>query len=218
MRALVAEDDVDIAMQIASALQESGYVVDVCHDGETGWFMGDTEDYDCVILDLGLPKKDGLSVLADWRQNDNSVPVLILTARDTWREKVLGLRSGADDYLAKPFEMEEMLARVEVLIRRAAGHARPTIKCGPLELNPAQKKVTLNGSLVDLSGLEYRAVAYMILNQGNVISKSELNEHLYGHNDEFDSNVIEVLINRCRNKVGRTLIKTLRGKGYVLEA
>jgi two-component system OmpR family response regulator len=216
MRVLVVEDNQEVARQIKSALEQELFVVDVAHDGEEGWFMGDTESYDAVILDLGLPKIDGLSLLQKWRESGNHVPVLILTSRDTWREKVAGLRAGADDYLAKPFEFEEMMARVEALVRRAAGHANPLLRCGSVVIDSVSARVTLDGVPVSMTALEYRALQYLMQKQGSVVSKSELSEHIYGQDLERDSNVIEVLINRLRSKLGPSLIKTRRGLGYQL--
>jgi len=216
MRVLVVEDDNQVMQQMVGALSNHGYAVDAAEDGSKAWFLGDTEEYDAVVLDLGLPELDGLSVLNRWRQAGNRVPVLVLTARDTWRDKVRGLRTGADDYMAKPFEMEEMLARVEALIRRSAGHASPVIESGPLSLDPATRQVTLNGDRLELTTLEYRMLAYMIHHEGVVLSKSVLIEHIYGQDFDRDSNVIEVLINRLRKKVGADFIKTHRGQGYQL--
>lgn len=216
MRILVVEDNRQVARQIKDSLEQELFIVDVAHDGEQGWFLGDTEPYDAVILDIGLPKLDGLSVLQKWRSASNLVPVLILTSRDTWREKVTGLRAGADDYLAKPFEFEEMLARVEALIRRASGHASPVLKCGPVELEPVTARVTLRGVPVNLTALEYRALQYLMQKDGGVVSKSELSEHIYGQDLERDSNVIEVLINRLRGKLDPALIQTRRGLGYLI--
>lgn len=218
MRILVVEDNHEVARQIKAALERELFIVDVAHDGEEGWFLGDTEPYDAVILDLGLPKMDGLSVLQKWREVDNHVPVLILTSRDTWREKVAGLRAGADDYLAKPFELEEMLARVEALIRRASGNANPVLKCGPIELEPASARVTMHGVPVNVTALEYRALQYLMQKQDKVVSKTELSEHIYGQDLECDSNVIEVLINHLRGKLDPTLIATRRGFGYQMHA
>jgi two-component system OmpR family response regulator len=217
MRILVIEDNDDVARQIGETLEEELYVVDIAHDGEQGWFLGDTETYDAVVLDLGLPVLDGLTVLQRWRVNGNQVPVLILTSRDTWREKVAGLRAGADDYLAKPFELEELLARVEALIRRASGHANPILKCGPVELDTNSARVTLRGHHINLTAQEYRALQYLMQHQGKVVSKPELSEHIYEQEIERDSNVIEVLINHLRNKLEPNLIKTHRGLGYQLK-
>jgi two-component system OmpR family response regulator len=186
MRVLVVEDNKEVASQITAALEQELFIVDVAHDGEEGWFMGDTEPYDAVILDLGLPKLDGLSLLEKWRNAGNHVPVLILTSRDTWRQKVTGLRVGADDYLAKPFKLEEVLARVEALIRRASGHGSPLLRCGPLELEPVAARVTLDGAPVNLTALEYRTLQYLMQKRGCVVSKSELSEHIYGQDLERD--------------------------------
>lgn len=218
MRILVVEDEKTIAGQIRVALSEAGYAVDLAHDGDEGHFFGDTEPYDAVILDLGLPKKSGLSVLEQWRQDGRTMPVLVLSARDTWREKVVGLRTGADDYLAKPFEMEELLARLEALVRRGTGHATPILRCGALSLDKVSGKVILEGSVVSLTAFEYRLLAYLMHNVGKVLSKTELTEHIYEYDGERDSNTIEVLINRLRNKIGADRIHTHRGRGYRLNA
>ena len=216
MRVLVVEDNPEVARQLKDTLEQELFVVDLASDGEQGWFLGDTESYDAVILDLGLPKLDGLTVLQRWRQGGNQVPVLILTSRDTWREKVAGLRAGADDYLAKPFELEELLARIEALLRRATGHASPVLKSGPVELDTSSARVTMSGNPVNLTAQEYRALQYMMQNEGKVVSKAELSEHIYEQVVERDSNVIEVLINHLRNKLDPALIKTRRGLGYQL--
>lgn len=216
MRILIIEDNRHVASQVRKTLERELYVVDTAYDGEEGWFLGDTEDYDTVILDLGLPRLDGLTLLQRWRRAGNEVPVLILTSRDTWREKVSGLRAGADDYLAKPFELEEMLARVQALIRRSSGHGSPVLNCGPLELDTGSARVTLDGEAVALTALEYRALEYMMLHKGKVLSKPELTEHIYRQDFERDSNVIEVIINHLRAKLRPELIKTRRGLGYRL--
>ena len=216
MRALVIEDDIDVARQVADTLRQAMYVVDIAYDGEEGQFLGDTESYDVVLLDIGLPKRDGLSVLQQWRRTERDMPVLILTARDTWREKVAGLRAGADDYLAKPFELEEMLARVEALIRRATGHASPVIEKGPLALDISAARLTVAGRPVELTALEFRTLAHLMQHSERIVSKTELTEHLYEQDFDRDSNVIEVLINRLRNKLGAELIRTHRGLGYQL--
>ena len=210
------EDDQQVARQIEATLRHAGYVIDVAHDGEDGHFLGDTEPYDAVVLDLGLPIVDGLTVLQRWRQEGRNMPVLILTARDTWPEKVTGLRAGADDYLAKPFEPEEMLARLEALIRRASGHASPVLECGPVKLDTNTSRVTLSGAPVALTALEYRTLSYLMHHGAKVVSKTELTEHIYDQDFDRDSNVIEVLINRLRKKLGARLIKTRRGQGYQL--
>ena len=216
MRILVVEDNREVARQIRVALEQELFVVDVAYDGEEAWFLGDTEPYDAILLDIGLPKMDGLSLLQKWRQSSNEVPVLILTSRDTWREKVAGLRAGADDYLAKPFELEEMMARVEALIRRASGHASPILGCGRVELDSVSARVTMHGVPIILTALEYRALQYLMQKQGSVVSKTELSAHIYGQDLERDSNVIEVLINRLRSKLDPAMIETRRGLGYQL--
>lgn len=216
MRILVIEDNQHLARQIKESLEHALFVVDVAEDGEKGWYLGDTEAYDAVILDLGLPKLDGLSILRNWRENGNPVPVLILTSRNTWREKVAGLRAGADDYLAKPFEFEELLARVEALIRRSSGNASTHLSCGPIELDTVSARITLNGKPIALTALEYRALHYLMQKQGRIVSKSELSEHIYSQDIERDSNVIEVLVNHLRSKLGYDLIETRRGLGYRL--
>jgi two-component system OmpR family response regulator len=216
VRVLLAEDDPNLARQISVALGKAGYAVDKTADGEEAHFLGDTEPYDAVILDLGLPALDGLSVLRRWRSAGRAMPVLILTARSSWREKVTGLREGADDYLAKPFEIEELLARIEALIRRASGHASGTLNFAGLSLDPGSQRVTSNGDGLDLTALEYRALAYLMLHAGKVVSKTELIEHIYGYDEDRDSNVIEVLVNRLRKKIGVNLIHTRRGQGYEL--
>ena len=216
MRVLVVEDDLDVARQVANTLRQARFVVDLVHDGKEGLFLGDAEPYDAVILDLGLPQLDGLSVLRQWRQAGRDMPVLILTARDTWREKVMGLRAGADDYLAKPFELEEMLARIEALIRRSSGRSNPVLECGQLVLDVGSGRLTVAGRPVELTALEFRTLAHLMRQQGQVVSKTELTEHLYDQEFDRDSNVIEVLINRLRKKLGAELIRTRRGLGYQL--
>ena len=217
MRILVIEDNRELVRQLKEYLEQELFIVDTAEDGEQGWFLGDTESYDAIVLDLGLPQMDGLDVLQRWRQGGNLVPVLVLTSRDTWREKVTGLRLGADDYLAKPFEPEELLARLEALIRRTAGVASPILKCGPVELDSSKTTVSLHGEPVKMTAQEYRALQYLMQHMGTVVSKAELSEHIYGQDIERDSNVIEVLINHLRNKLEAGLIKTRRGLGYVLE-
>lgn len=216
MRVLVVEDDARIAGQVVETLRSVGYVVESADEGEEAQFLGETEDYDAVVLDLGLPGVDGLTVLQRWRAAGRGMPVLVLTARDTWRDKVTGLRAGADDYLAKPFELEEMVARVEALIRRAAGHASPLLKCGHIELDTATGRVAYFGRPVTLTALEHRTLSYLMHQVGRIVSKTELTEHIYGQDFDRDSNVIEVLINRLRRKLGRETIATYRGRGYRL--
>lgn len=214
MRILVIEDNAELARQIKAELERLLYVVDVAFDGEEGQFLGETEPYDAVILDLGIPKRDGLAVLEHWRSNGNRVPVVVLTSRKTWREKVMGLRAGADDYVGKPFEYEELEARLEAVIRRTSGHARSILTEGALVLDPASARVTLNGDRVDLTALEYRTLGYLMQHQGEVVSKTELTDHIYHQDFDLDSNVIEVLINRLRKKLRPDLIRTRRGLGY----
>lgn len=216
MKLLLVEDDGRLAQQLRQVLVRAGYTVEQSFDGEDAAFRGETETFDAVVLDLGLPVMDGLSVLRRWRQGGRSMPVLVLTARSSWREKVMGLREGADDYLAKPFEAEELLARLEALIRRAHGHAAATIVVETLALDPAAQQIRQNGMPLELTALEYRTLAYLMHRPGQVVSKTELGEHIYGDGDERDSNVIEVLVNRLRRKIGGDLIHTRRGLGYVL--
>lgn len=218
MRILLIEDNAELARQIKSTLEHARYAVDVAFDGEEGLFLGESEPYDAVILDLGLPKLDGLTVLQRWRAAGNKVPVLILTCHQTWRGKVTGLRAGADDYLAKPFEFEELLARLEALIRRASGHASSILrcKCAGVEMDTASARVTMDGNLVELTALEYRTLEYLMQHQHEVVSKTQLTEHIYDQDFDRDSNVIEVLINRLRGKLTSCLIKTRRGLGYQL--
>jgi two-component system OmpR family response regulator len=220
VRILVIEDNAELTRQIKSTLEQALYVVDVAFDGEEGLFLGESEPYDAVILDLGLPKLDGLTVLQRWRAAGNQMPVLILTSRQTWREKVTGLRAGADDYLAKPFEFEEMLARLEALIRRASGHASAILRSehGGVVMDTSCARVTMEGKLVDLTALEFRTLEYLMQHQDEVVSKTELTEHIYDQDFDRDSNVIEVLINRLRGKLTQDLIRTRRGLGYQLKA
>ena len=216
MRILVIEDNVELARQIKAELERLMYVVDVAYDGLNGQYLGKTEKYDAVILDLGLPERDGLAVLEQWREDGNKVPVVVLTSRKTWRERVMGLRAGADDYLGKPFEYEELEARLEAVIRRSSGHAGPVLKYEGLVLDPASARVTCDGNLVELTALEYRTLDFLLRHPGEVISKTELTEHIYHQDFDLDSNVIEVLINRLRKKLPPDLIRTRRGLGYQL--
>ena len=217
MRVLVIEDNQEVAHQIVEALEQEFLVVDIASDGEEGSFLDDTESYDTVILDLGLPKLDGLSLLQKWRENGKQVPILILTSRDTWPQKVTGLRVGADDYLSKPFKLEEVMAKVEALIRRSSGYANPLLKWGRLELEPNSTRVILDGAPVNLTALEYRALHCLMQKRGCVVSKTELSEHIYGQDLARDSNVIEVVINHLRRKLDPALIETRRGLGYQMK-
>jgi len=214
MRILLIEDDVELSKQVRKMLHNAQFVVDVAYDGLDGLHLGNTEPYDVVILDLGLPELDGLDVLMQWRQAEREMPVLILTARQTWREKVTGLQAGADDYLAKPFAMEELLARVEALIRRSSGHPSSLFKCGELSVDTNTARVILTDMPIELTALEFRTLAYLMQHKHRIISKTELTEHIYGQDFERDSNVIEVLINHLRKKLGTLYIKTRRGLGY----
>lgn len=218
MRILVVEDDTDLNRQLVAALEEAGYVVDSATDGEDGHFLGDTEPYDTVVLDLGLPSLDGLSVLENWRRDGRTMPVLILTARDRWSDKVAGIDAGADDYVAKPFHMEEVLARVRALVRRAAGHASNELTCGAVRLDLRSGRVTVDGSAVKLTSHEYRLLSYLLHHQGKVISRTELTEHLYDQDFDRDSNTVEVFVGRLRKKIGSDMIETIRGLGYRLGA
>jgi two-component system, OmpR family, response regulator len=216
MRVLLVEDDRRIATDVARALEATGHVVEVVRDGEEAWFRGDTEDYGAIILDLGLPKMDGISVLRRWRANARRTPVLILTARGSWAERVEGIDAGADDYLPKPFRMEELLARLRSIVRRSAGHASSVISAGDIILDERQMRVSLRGVPIALSPLEYRLVAYLLRHRGRVVSQHELDENVYGHGEEHDSNALEVLIGRVRKKLGAGLIETRRGFGYIV--
>lgn len=216
MRILLVEDHVALARQVMEALTEAGFVVDHAADGEEGHFLGDTEPYDAVVLDLGLPVLDGLTVLKRWRAAGRNMPVLILTARDGWNEKVAGLNAGGDDYLTKPFIMAELVARVQALVRRAHGHSRPEIILGDLVVDTAAQRATLGGAAVRLTGLEYRLLTYLALHAGQVVSKTELTEHLYAQDFDRDSNTLEVVIGRLRKKLGDGRIETMRGQGYRL--
>lgn len=218
MRLLVVEDHPTLAAQLRAALEEAHFAVDVAPDGEEGHFLGDTEPYDAVVLDLGLPVLDGMTVLRRWRAAGRAMPVLILTARDGWTEKVAGLNAGADDYLAKPFMMAELVARMQALVRRAHGQARPEITLGRLLVDTAAARVMLDGAAVRLTGLEYRLLAYLAHHPGQVVSKTELTEHLYAQDFDRDSNTLEVVVGRLRKKLGEGMIETLRGQGYRLAA
>jgi two-component system OmpR family response regulator len=216
MRLLVVEDDPDLNRLLVNALKEGGYVVDSARDGEEGHFLGETEPYDAVILDLGLPKMEGVAVLQKWRKAGKTMPVLILTARDRWSDKVAGFDAGADDYVTKPFYTEEVLARIRALLRRAAGHASSELECGPVRIDTRAAKVTVNGAVVKLTSLEYRLLAYLMHHQGKVVSRTELVEHLYDQDFDRDSNTIEVFVGRIRKKLGVNVIETMRGLGYRL--
>ncbi len=214
MRILVVEDDTNLNRQLKEALTEAGYAVDVAFDGEEGHFLGDTEPYDAIVLDIGLPQMDGLSVLEAWRRAGKTTPVILLTARDRWSDKVQGIDAGADDYVAKPFHMEEVLARVRALVRRAAGHASNEIVAGSVRLDARSGKVTVDGQSVKLTSHELRLLSYLMHHKGKVISRTELTEHLYDQDFDRDSNTIEVFVGRLRKKLPDECIQTVRGLGY----
>jgi DNA-binding response OmpR family regulator len=214
MRILLVEDDVRIARDIITTLQVAGYIVEAVSDGEQAWFRGDTEDYDLVVLDLGLPRMDGLGVLKRWRAAGRPMPVLVLTARGAWAERVEGIDAGADDYLPKPFQMEELLARIRALIRRSAGLGAPVIEAGSLSIDTRQMRVTMSGVPVTLSPLEYRLLAYLMHHKDRIVPSPELLEHLYGDDDAHEANALEAVVVRLRRKLGPAAIETRRGFGY----
>ena len=218
MRVLVVEDEARIAKQLAAALGEAGYAVDCAGDGARGDFLAQTERYDAVVLDLGLPKVDGLTILRRWRDAGLTMPVLVLTARGSWHEKVHGIDGGADDYVAKPFHLEEVLARLRALIRRASGQFAAELRCGQVALDPRAAKVTVAGQPVRLTSHEFRVLSYLMHNRGKVVSQAELNEHIYAENLDRDSNTVEVFIARLRRKLGAASIETVRGLGYRMDA
>jgi DNA-binding response OmpR family regulator len=216
MRVLLVEDDRRITSDVSRALRATGHVVETVSDGEEAWFRGDTEDYAAIILDLGLPKMDGISVLKRWRANGRRTPVLILTARGSWAERVEGIDAGADDYLPKPFRMEELLARLRSIVRRSAGQASSVIEAGEVVLDERQMRVSVRGVPIALSPLEYRLAAYLLRHRGRVVPQHELDENIYGQGEERDSNALEVLVGRVRKKLGAALIETRRGFGYTV--
>jgi two-component system, OmpR family, response regulator len=214
VRVLIAEDEGRLARQLADALAEAGYAVDSAADGERADFLGHTEHYDAVVLDLGLPKVDGLTVLRRWREQGLTMPVLVLTAHGSWHEKVQGIDGGADDYLSKPFQMEEVLARLRALIRRSHRQPTPMLRCGDVALDPRSAVVTVKGAAVKLTSHEFRVLSYLMHHAGRVVPQGELAEHIYAHDAERDSNTVEVFIARLRRKLGATTITTVRGMGY----
>jgi two-component system OmpR family response regulator len=216
MKVLVVEDERRIAAEIERVLKASGLAVDVATDGEQAWFSGDTETYDAVILDLGLPKLDGLTILKRWRAGGRRFPVLILTARGVWTERVEGINAGADDYLPKPFEMEELVARMRALLRRSAGQVAPVLNTGPLSLDTRQMRVLLRNVPVPLSPREYRLLAFLMHHAGRVVPPTELADHLYESGNDKDPNAIEVIVARLRRKLGSDVIETRRGFGYLV--
>lgn len=218
MRVLIAEDEPLLSEQLAGALRDAGYAVDTAADGARAEFLGQTEEYDAVLLDLGLPKLDGLTILRKWREAGLTVPVLVLTARGSWSEKVQGIDGGADDYLGKPFRIEEVLARLRALIRRASGQVTPELRSGAVALDPRLGRVTLDGVPVKLTSHEFRVLSYLMHHRGRVVSQGELTEHIYSQDSDRDSNTVEVFIARLRRKLGPSLIETVRGLGYRIEA
>lgn len=217
MRLLLAEDDLVLGNQIRQALMQEGRVVDVVHDGEEASFLGATEPYDMIILDLGLPKRDGLSILREWRAQKNAVPVLILTARDGWSQRVEGLDAGADDYITKPFHMAELLARVRALLRRRMGQQGPLFESGMFSFDTRMGRATVEGITVDLTAQEAAVLTYLVNNAGRLVSRTELSEHIYAYDDDRDSNTIAVFVARLRKKLGSHVIQTIRGRGYKID-
>ncbi len=215
MQILVVEDEAKVQRAVAKALKGAGFSVDAALDGEDAWFRAGTQSYAAIVLDLGLPGLDGLSVLKRLRSEGVATPVLVLSARGSWSERVAGIKAGADDYLPKPFEMEELIARVEALIRRSTGTVAEKLGAGGLELDPLSATVTVNGQAVDLTQMEYRLLHHLVVNRGKIITASELADDIYSHNHERDTNAVEVLIGRLRRKIGRDYVGTRRGFGYI---
>lgn len=214
MRLLVVEDELTLQRQLAEALSASGYTVDVASDGREALYLGQEQTYDAVILDVGLPLMDGISVLRKWRADQRTMPVLILTARDDWHDKVSGIDAGADDYVTKPFHMQELLARVRALIRRASGMADATLRCGKLELDTRTGRVSCENEVVILTSHEFKILSYLMHHLDEVVSRTDLTEHIYAQDFDRDSNTIEVMIGRLRKKLPDGLIQTIRGMGY----
>lgn len=217
MRILIVEDEASLANQLTSSIAKAGYAVDYAADGERADFLAQTEQYDAMVLDLGLPKIDGLTLLRNWRDAGLATPVLVLTARGSWHEKVRGIDGGADDYVSKPFRLEEVLARLRALIRRASGHATPELRAGRITLDPRRASVTLDGAPVKLTSHEFRVLSYLMHHRGRVVSQAELIEHIYAQDFDRDSNTVEVFIARLRRKLGASSIETVRGLGYRIE-
>ena len=218
MRILVVEDEPGLSQQLVASLQDAGYAVDAAADGARADFLARTEAYDAVVLDLGLPKIDGLTLLKQWRQADVAVPVLVLTARGSWHEKVQGIDSGADDYVAKPFQMEEVVARLRGLIRRASGNVAPALTCGDVTFDPRSSRVTVRGKLVKLTSHELRVLSYLMHQRDRIVSQGELTDHIYAGDMDRDSNTVEVFVARLRRKLGASSIETVRGLGYRMGA
>lgn len=217
MRILVAEDDATLSQQIKAALTEEGRAVDTVADGEEALFLGSTEPYDLAVLDIGLPERDGISVLKEWRKSDVTMPVLILTARDGWSERVDGLDAGADDYMTKPFHMPELSARIRAMLRRQAGQPNPVFQRGPVVFDSRNNKVLNNGMPVSLTAQELTVLSYLFHNAGRMVTRTELSEHIYEYDGDRDSNTIAVFVNRLRKKLGKDLITSARGQGYQID-
>jgi two-component system, OmpR family, response regulator len=217
MRILVVEDEASLAKQLTSSIAEAGYAVDHAADGERADFLAQTEQYDAMVLDLGLPKIDGLTLLRKWRDSGLATPVLVLTARGSWHEKVQGIDGGADDYVSKPFRIEEVLARLRALMRRASGHLTPEIRAGGVMLDSRRSRVTLDGAPVKLTSHEFRVLSYLMHHRGRVVSQAEIIEHIYAQDFDRDSNTVEVFIARLRRKLGASFIETVRGLGYRIQ-
>jgi len=218
VRVLVVEDEARLAKQLSGALAHAGYAVDCAADGERADFLCQTERYDAAVLDLGLPRIDGLTLLRRWRDAGITLPILVLTARGSWHEKVQGIDGGADDYVAKPFRMEEVLARLRALIRRSSGQAGAEIRCGAVALDARAARVTVHGAPVRLTSHEFRVLSYLMHHRGKVVSQTELSDHIYAEHHDRDSNTVEVFVARLRRKLGSTLIATERGMGYRIDA
>jgi two-component system OmpR family response regulator len=214
VRVLVIEDESRLQRQLTEAVAAAGYAVDAAGDGERADFLVRTERYDAIVLDLGLPRIDGLTLLREWRRAGIAIPVLVLTARDSWHEKVRGIDEGADDYVSKPFQMEELLARLRALIRRSTGQVAPELRCGGLVLDPRGARVTLDGAAIKLTSHEFRVLSYLMHHRGRVVTQGELVEHIYAQDADRDSNTVEVFIARLRRKIGASFIETVRGLGY----
>jgi two-component system OmpR family response regulator len=217
MRILLVEDDRHIARQVAEGLGAAGYLVETTPDGDEAWFRGETETFDAVILDIGLPKLDGLSILKRWRGAGMTTPVLLLTARGTWMERVEGIDSGADDYIAKPFHMEELASRLDAVLRRSAGHAAPLLQAGAVAIDTRRMIVTLAGTRIDLPPREFLLLRYLVHHRGRVVTQVEIEDHIYDRAQEPESNAVESLVKRLRRKLGADIIETRRGFGYVIE-
>lgn len=217
MRILVVEDEASLAKHLTSSIADAGYAVDHAADGEHADFLAQTEQYDAMVLDLGLPKVDGLTLLRNWREGGLATPVLVLTARGSWHDKVRGIDGGADDYMSKPFRIEEVIARLRSLIRRASGHFTTEIRAGSVALDTRQSRVTLDGSAVKLTSHEFRLLSYLMHHRGRVVSQAEVTEHIYAQDFDRDSNTVEVFIARLRRKLGASFIETVRGLGYRIE-